>query len=154
MKRLGTSSRGFTLIELIVTITVVAILAGLAIPLAQNSIRRQQEVELRRALREMRVAIDRYKEAADLGLIDVDQDTGGYPPSLDVLVEGVDQTSAEGGKLRLLRRLPVDPMTGLPNWGTRSYQDSPGLSGGSQNVFDVFSRSDRTAMDGTRYADW
>ena len=148
------STRGFTLIELIVTITVVGILAGLAIPLAQNSIRRQQEVELRRALREMRVAIDRYKEAADLGLIDVEQDAGGYPPTLDILVEGVDQTSAEGGKLKLLRRIPVDPTTNLPNWGTRSYQDSPGLSGGSQNVFDVFSRSDGVAMDGTRYDEW
>lgn len=145
---------GFTLIELIVTITIVGILAGLAIPLARNSIRRQQEVELHRALREIRVAIDRYKEAADLGLIEVTQDSGGYPPSLDALVDGVDQTSAEGGKLKLLRRIPVDPMTNAPNWGTRSYQDSPGLSGGNQNVFDVFSRSDATALDGTRYADW
>ena len=146
--------RGFTLVELIVTITVLAILAGLAMPLARNSIRRQQEVELRRALREMRVAIDRYKEAADLGLIEVTQDSGGYPPSLEVLVEGVDLTSAEGGKLRFLRRIPVDPTTNAPNWGSRSSMDSPGLSGGSQNVFDVYSRSDGVALDGTRYSDW
>jgi len=148
------SCRGFTLIELIVTITIVAILAGLAIPLARNTIRRQQEVDLRRALRQMREAIDAYKEAADLGLIEVSQDSGGYPPSLQVLVDGVDQTSAEGGKLRLLRRIPIDPMTNLANWGTRSYQDSPGLSGGGSNVFDVFSRSNDIALDGTRYADW
>lgn len=155
MRRLTESpARGFTLVELIVTITVVAILAGLAIPLAQNEIRRRQERDLRRALRDMREAIDLYKEAADLGLIEVSQDSGGYPPSLDVLVDGTELTSAEGGTLRLLRRVPIDPMTNSTNWGTRSYQDSPGLSGGGQNVFDVFSVSDATALDGTRYADW
>lgn len=148
------SGQGFTLVELIVTITIVALLAGLAIPLAQNTIRRKQEVDLHRALREMRVAIDRYKEAADLSLIDVSQDLGGYPPSLTILVDGVDLTSAEGGQLRLLRRIPVDPMTNATNWGTRAYQDSPGLSGSGQNVFDVYSRSNDIALDGTRYADW
>lgn len=146
--------RGFTLVELIITVTVIAILAGLAIPLARNSIVRQKEIELRRSLREMRVAIDRYKEAADLGLIDVSDDSGGYPPTLDVLVDGVELTSAEGGKLKLLRRIPIDPMTNAPNWGTRAYQDSPGLSGGGSNVFDVYSRSNEIALDGTRYADW
>lgn len=146
--------RGFTLVELIVTVTVVAILAGLAIPLARNSIVRQKEVELRRVLREMRVAIDRYKEACDLGLIDCGEDTGGYPPSLRILVDGAELTSAEGGLLRLLRRIPIDPMTNSTNWGTRSYQDSPGLAGGSGDVFDVYTRSDEIAMDGTRYADW
>lgn len=140
--------------ELIVTVTVVALLAGLAVPLARNAILRQQEVDLRRGLREMRVAIDRHKEAADLGMIEVSEDSGGYPPSLDVLVDGVELTSAEGGTLRLLRRIPIDPMTNSTNWGTRSSMDSPGLAGGGQNVFDVYSRSDGIALDGSRYADW
>jgi general secretion pathway protein G len=146
--------RGFTLVELLVTVTIVAILAGLAIPLARNTIIRRKEVELRRCLREMRVSIDRFKEAADQGLIEVSADGSGYPPSLDVLVDGVELTSAEGGEIKFLRRICVDPMTNNTNWGTRSSSDSPGLSGGGQDVFDVFSRSDGVAMDGTRYADW
>lgn len=148
------SQRGFTLVELMVTVAIVAILAGLAIPLARNTIIRQKEVDLHRDLREIRVAIDRYKEAADMGLIEVSADGSGYPPSLEVLVDGVELTSAEGGEIKFLRRIPIDPMTNAPNWGTRSSSDSPGLSGGGQDVFDVFSRSDLIAMDGTRYADW
>ena len=109
--RFVSSRLGFSLVELIITITIVAILAGLALPLARNSILRQREVELRRGLREMRVAIDRYKEASDLGLIQVTLGTEGYPDSLDILVEGVDQIGQVDRKLKFLRRIPIDPMT-------------------------------------------
>ena len=146
---------GFSLLELIVTVTIVALLAAVAIPLARNAIVREKEVELRRALREMRVAIDRYKEASDLGLIEVTIDTEGYPESLEVLVEGVDQIGAVDRRLRFLRRIPVDPMTGSADWGLRSYQDAPdATSWGGGNVFDVYTRSGATALDGTRYQDW
>ncbi len=153
MERAG--HRGFSLIELIVTVTIIAILAGLAVPLARNSIRRQNEVELRRGLREMRVAIDRYKEAADLGLIEVTLGTEGYPENLEVLVEGVDQIGAVDRQLRFLRRIPVDPMTNSTDWGLRSYQDDPdSTSWGGDNVFDVYTKSRGEAMDGTQYRDW
>ena len=153
MERAG--HRGFSLIELIVTVTIIAILAGLAVPLAKNSIRRQNEIELRRGLREMRVAIDRYKEAADLGLIEVTLGTEGYPESLEVLVEGVDQIGAVDRQLKFLRRIPVDPMTNSTDWGLRSYQDEPdSTSWGGDNVFDVYTKSRAEAMDGTRYGDW
>lgn len=146
---------GFTLVELIVTVTIVGILAGLAIPLARNAIIRDREIELRRALREIRLAIDEYKEAADTGLIEVTLGSEGYPESLQILAEGVDKTSAEGGQIKFLRRIPVDPMTNSTDWGTRSYQDSPGLAAGSgEDVFDVYTRSQGTALDGTQYADW
>ncbi len=153
MKRAG--HRGFSLIELIVTVTIIAILAGLAVPLARNSIRRQMEVELRRQLREMRVAIDRYKEASDLGLIEVMLGTEGYPESLEVLVEGVDQIGAVDRQLKFLRRIPVDPMTNSTDWGLRSYQDDPdSTSWGGDNVFDVYTKSRGEALDGTQYSDW
>ena len=159
----GASSRGrrkhavagFSLLELIVTVTIIALMAGVAIPLARNAIVRQKEVELRRALREMRVAIDRYKEASDLGLIEVTLDTEGYPESLEILVEGVDQIGAVDRRFRFLRRIPIDPMTESTDWGLRSYQDAPdATSWGGGNVFDVFTRSGATALDGTRYQDW
>ena len=153
MKRAG--HRGFSLIELIVTVTIIAILAGLAVPLARNSIRREMEVELRRQLREMRVAIDRYKEASDLGLIEVMLGTEGYPESLEVLVEGVDQIGAVDRQLKFLRRIPVDPMTNSTDWGLRSYQDDPdSTSWGGDNVFDVYTKSRGEALDGTQYSDW
>ena len=149
------SPYGVSLIELIITVTIIAILAGIAVPLARNSIRRQQEVELRRALREMRVAIDRYKEASDLGLIEVTLGTEGYPETLEILVEGVDQISTVDRRLKLLRRIPVDPMTNSTDWGLRSYQDEPAsISWGRENVFDVYTRSEAEALDGSRYRDW
>ena len=149
------SPYGFSLIELIITVTIIAILAGIAVPLARNSIRRQQEVELRRALREMRVAIDRYKEASDLGLIEVTLGTEGYPETLEILVEGVDQLNTVDRRLKLLRRIPVDPMTNSTDWGLRSYQDEPAsISWGRENVFDVYTRSEAEALDGSRYRDW
>ena len=146
---------GFSLIELIVTVTLIAIIAGLAVPLARNSIRRQQEVELRRALREMRVAIDRFKEASDLGLIEVTLGTEGYPEDLEILVEGVDQIGAVDRRLRFLRRILVDPMTNSTEWGLRSYQDDPeSNSWGGENVFDVYTRSNALALDGSVYSEW
>ena len=146
---------GFSLIELIVTVTLIAIIAGLAVPLARNSIRRQQEVELRRALREMRVAIDRFKEASDLGLIEVTLGTEGYPEDLEILVEGVDQIGAVDRRLRFLRRILVDPMTNSTEWGLRSYQDDPeSNSWGGENLFDVYTRSNALALDGSVYSEW
>jgi general secretion pathway protein G len=154
-RRQGRTLTGFSLIELIITITVIAIIAGLAVPLARNAIRRQQEIELRRALREMRVAIDRHKEASDLGLIEVTVGTEGYPESLEILAEGVEQLNEVDMQLKFLREVPVDPITNSTNWGLRSYQDEPeARSWGGENVFDVYSQSDATALDGTRYSDW
>lgn len=147
--------RGLTLIELVIAVAIVGILAGLALPMARVQIRRQKEVELRRALREMRTAIDRYKDAADRGLLQVKLGTEGYPPDLETLVKGVQLGGAPDRRVRFLRKIPVDPMTGYPEWGMRSVQDSPDAgSWGGQNVFDVYSRSTATALDGTRYSDW
>jgi general secretion pathway protein G len=151
----GRFQHGFSLIELIVTVTLIAIIAGLAVPLARNSIRRQQELELRRALREMRVAIDRFKEASDLGLIEVTLGTEGYPEDLETLVEGVDQIGTVDRRLKFLRRILVDPMTNSEEWGMRSYQDDPeSNSWGGENVFDVYTRSNALALDGTVYSEW
>ncbi len=145
-------SRGFTLIELIVAIAVMAILAGAAIPLARVSIKREKERRLRHALWEMRDAIDRYKEAADRGAFQIKLGSEGYPPDLDTLVNGVD---VGGKKIRFLRRIPRDPMTNSTDWGLRSMQDDPdSQSWGGQNVFDVYTKSPDTALDGTKYADW
>ena len=149
------NKRGFTLIELIITVTIVAILAGLAVPLARNSIRREKEIALKQDLREIRVAIDKYKEASDRGLVQVKLGTEGYPESLDVLVDGVQMAGAVDKKLKLLRRIPEDPMTNSTGWGMRSYQDEPkSQSWGGQDVFDVYTKSDGTALDGTKYKDW
>jgi general secretion pathway protein G len=147
---------GFTLIELIVTVFIVSILVGVAVPLARNSIKRDKEVALREALRELRTAIDRYKDASDLGRIAVKVDTEGYPEKLQVLVDGVDLNGTVGKKLKLLRRIPIDPMTNSTEWGLRSYQDDPknSSSWGGQDVFDVYTKSQGTALDGTKYKDW
>lgn len=144
--------RGLTLVELIVAVTILAILAGAAVPLARTTVRRAKERELRRDLWEMRDAIDRYKDGADRGAFQIKVGTEGYPPDLETLVKGID---SNGKKLRFLRRIPVDPMTGNTDWGMRSMQDEPDSeSWGGQNVFDVYTRIDGTALDGTKYRDW
>jgi general secretion pathway protein G len=203
---------GMTLLELIIACAILLILASAAMPVARYTVKRQKEAELRRELREMRDAIDRYKDAADRNLIRVEAGSEGYPPDLDMLVKGVDLTSQQGGGIagatspgqpivpstgfggggfgnsfgssfgnslgqtqggqnqgsnssnlgqdlirhvRFLRRVPVDPMTGKAEWGRRSVQDDPeSTSWGGKNVFDVFSLSTSTALDGTKYSDW
>jgi general secretion pathway protein G len=143
---------GLTLVELIVTVAILAILATAAVPLARFRVQREKERELRYDLWQMRDAIDRYKDAADKHAFQIKLDSQGYPPDLDTLVKGVD---AQGKKLRFLRRIPVDPMTGNAEWTLRSMQDEPNSdSWGGQNVFDVASKSQATAMDGTKYSDW
>ncbi len=143
---------GLTLIELIVAITILAILTGAAIPLARVRIRREKEHDLRQALWQMRDAIDRYKDAADRGAFQVKLGTEGYPPDLDTLVQGVD---VGGKKVRFLRRIPIDPMTGRAEWGKRCMKDDPdSQSWCGDNVFDVYSESTGTAVDGTKYSDW
>jgi len=149
------NDRGFTLIELLITVSVLAILVGLALPLARNSIRRQKEIELHAALREMREAIDKYKNACDQGMVMQKIDTECYPESLEVLVEGVQMVGQVDKKFKVLRKIPTDPMTRSTDWGMLSYQDDPkSTSWGGQNVFNVYTKSEGTAFDGTKYKDW
>jgi len=144
---------GVTLLEMIVVITILLILMGAAVPVLKVSVRRQREVELRRDLWEMRAAIDRYKDAADKNAFQQKLGSEGYPPDMDTLVNGVEV--AGGKKLRFLRRIPVDPMTGNTDWGLRSMQDDPQSdSWGGQNVFDVYTKSTGVGLDGTKYKDW
>ena len=146
------SQSGLTLVELIVTVAILAILASAAVPLARFRAQRERERELRYDLWQMRDAIDRYKDAADRHAFMTKVDSNNYPPDLDTLVKGVD---AQGKKLKFLRRIPVDPMTGKAEWLLRSMQDEPNSdSWGGQNVFDVASTSKGTALDGTKYSDW
>ena len=149
---------GFTLVELIVTVALVSILVGLALPLARNTIQREREKELRAALRDMRAAIDRYKTAADAGQIMADAMANGYPPDLETLANGVDLLTAVGKKIYFLRAVPIDPMSECycnTDWDLRSDQDDPTAgSWGGQDVFDVHTKSSGTAMDGTKYKDW
>jgi general secretion pathway protein G len=150
---------GYTFVELLVVTGIIVILASAVMPLARVTATRQREVELRRVLREMRTAIDRYKDAADLGQIspfELKAAAEGYPPDLQTLVDGVPMANdASGRKLKFLRRIPVDPMTKGTEWGMRSYQDDPDATRwGGQNVFDVFTTFGGTALDGTKYSDW
>ncbi len=147
--------RGFTLLEMVATMAIMTILAGAALPLAQEHAQRMKEVELRRDLREIRTAIDRYKDFSDRGLIPVETDTYGYPPTLETLVRGVPLKGDPDLRYRFLRKIPVDPMTGNTDWGLRSMQDDPDTqTWGGQNVFDVYDNSGGTALDGTQYSSW
>jgi general secretion pathway protein G len=143
---------GLTLVELIVTVAILMILASAVIPLTRFEVKRTKERELRYDLWQMRDAIDHYKDAADRNAFQTKVDSFNYPPDLQTLVDGVD---VQGKKVRFLRRIPVDPMTGKDDWGMRAMQDDPNSdSWGGQNVFDVFSKSDGTALNGTKYNTW
>ncbi len=143
---------GLTLVELIVTVAILTILATAALPLVRFQVKRQKERELRYDLWMMRDAIDKYKDAADRGAFQTKVESQNYPPDLETLVNGVD---VQGKKLKFLRKIPVDPMTGQTEWGLRSMQDDPDSdSWGGQSVFDVYSKSQGTALDGTKYSTW
>jgi general secretion pathway protein G len=152
-RRYRSSEAGLTLLELIIACSILMILSTAAMPLVRITIVRSREAELRRDLREMRNAIDHYKDMADTAAFQTEVTSNGYPPDLDTLVKGV--VIAGNKRVRFLRRIPVDPMTGQADWGMRSIQDDPDTtSWGGGNVFDVFSKSQGTALDGTKYADW
>lgn len=141
-----------TLVELVVAIAIMAILATGVLPISRTVVKREREKELRAALWQMRDAIDRYKDYADRGAFQVKLGSEGYPPDMDTLVKGVD---VQGKKIRFLRHIPVDPMTHGTEWGMRSMQDDPASeSWGGQSVFDVYTKSQGTGLDGTKYADW
>ena len=154
--------RGFTLLEIIIVITILSVLTAAAIPMVRNSVKRQREEDLRVALRQLRQAIDRYKEYNDRtqgGAIPLEWKTqSGYPKELKILVDGfipANVVGTSGAKVRFLRRLPEDPITGNTDWGMRSYKDDPdSTSWGGDDVFDVFSKSDGAALNGTKYKDW
>jgi general secretion pathway protein G len=146
---------GLTLVELIVSFSILLILTTAALPLARLQVKREREHELRYALRQLRDAIDRYKDAADRGLIQTKAGSENYPPDLDCLVDGVNMVGQVDKKYKFLRRIPVDPMTNSSDWGLRSMQDDPtSTSFGGQNVFDVYTKSTDTALDGSKYSDW
>lgn len=149
--------RGLTLVELIVAFTILLLLTAMAVPAARYKVRREKERELRHALREIRTAIDKYKDMADAGQLgQIKLGTEGYPEKLEVLVEGVQLgTSAEGKKIRFLRRIPKDPFTNSYDWGLRGVQDDPkSTSWNGQNVFDVYTKTYEKAADGTPYSEW
>lgn len=155
MKR---GERGTTFLEVLAVATIIAILAAVALPLSRVTRQRQKEIELRRALREIRTAVDRFKDGVDRGQIggtDVKLGSEGYPESLETLVEGVNQVGRPGFKLKFMRRIPEDPMSGKAEWGMRCYQDDKdSFSWCGDNVFDVYTLAEGTALDGTKLKDW
>ena len=153
MKNWAKNHRGFTLAELVMVVALIAVLSAMALPVARFTVKRHKEAELRLALRQMRTAIDEYKRMSDQGLIPITLGGEGYPDELENLVEGVEVVGQET-KMRFMRRIPVDPMT-HDDWELRSYQDDvDATSWGGENVYDVRTSSEGTALDGTKYADW
>ena len=149
------SQRGMTLLELILTCAILLILTSTALPIAKYTVIREREGELRHNLLEIRDAIDRYKDAADHNQIRVEIGSEGYPPDLETLVKGVQLGTSGDKKIRFLRKIPMDPTTGRDEWGLRAVQDDPdSTQWGGKNVFDVYSKSTDTALDGTKYSDW
>ena len=149
------SQQGMSLLELIIACTILMILSSAALPIARYTIVHKKEELLHYNLRQMRDAIDRYKDLADSNKIRVEVGTEGYPPDLETLVKGVKVGAGDDKKIRFLRRIPVDPMTGQADWGLRAISDDPdSRSWAGKNVFDVYSKSQATASDGTHYADW
>jgi general secretion pathway protein G len=156
-----TQKKGFTLVEMLVTVTILAILAAAILPLAKTAIKREREIDLRRNLRIIREALDAYKKLADEKKIEVEGESEGYPPDLETLVKGVElkgeqqEDKSEKKIVKFLRRIPIDPMTNSYEWGLRSYQDDPDSdSWGGQNVYDIYTKSQATALDGSKYKDW
>lgn len=155
LRQRASREAGMTLLELIIACAILLILSSAALPIAKFTVIRQKEAELRRDLREIRDAIDRYKDTADRNQIRVEIGSEGYPPDLETLVKGVQLGAGSDRKIRFLRRIPVDPMTGHAEWGLRAVQDDPdSTSWGGKNVFDVYSKSAGLAQDGTKYSDW
>lgn len=160
MRRISSLKKGFTLIEMLVTLTILAILAAAIMPLGKIAIQREKEIELRRNLRIIREAIDAYKKLADEKKIDIEEDSEGYPPDLETLIRGIELKEGEEKKadskiVKFLRRIPKDPMTQSEDWGLRSYQDDPDATvWGGENVYDIHTRSQATALDGTKYRKW
>ena len=152
----GTAGQaGMTLLELILACSILLVLTSAALPIARYTIVHKREAELHYDLRQMRDAIDRYKDLADRNLIRIEVGSEGYPPDLDTLVKGVQLGAGNDRKIRFLRRIPKDPMTGQTEWGLRAVQDDPdSTSWGGKNIFDVYSKSQGTASDGTKYSDW
>lgn len=157
-KQPTTTESGFTLLELLITLAIIAVLTAGTIPVAKNMIKREKEMELRRNLRELRKAIDAYKIACDQGKVsplDKKIDDECYPKDLQILVDGINPPNTPNSTIRFLRRIPEDPFAGNKDWGTRSIQDDPfSTGGGGENVFDVFSKAPGTALDGSKYSDW
>lgn len=148
-------ARGYSLVELVVVVALILILTAMIVPVARFNWTRMKEMELKESLRTMRTAIDDYKRLSDQGLIPVELDTEGYPKEMEKLVEGVELVGQVKKVRKFLRRIPIDPMTGEAEWGLRSLQDdADSTSWGRQNVYDVYSLSDKTALDGTKYKDW
>jgi general secretion pathway protein G len=153
------SDAGYTFVEIAIVTAIIAILASAILPLAKVTVQREREIELRRDLREMRTAIDKFKDAFDNQKIapnDLPSNTDGYPPTLQILIDGVRVNNDNtGARLKFLRRVPVDPMTKSTDWGMRSTRDDPtSTSWGGQNVFDVHTKSEGRGLDGTKYSDW
>jgi general secretion pathway protein G len=146
--------KGFTLIELLITVAIIGLLASVALPLAEVTVQRGKEADLRRSLREVREAIDAYKRAGDDGAIEKAVNKSGYPPSLAVLVEGaVDKRDPKGSRIYFLRRIPADPISG-EEWGVRSYASPADAPQAGQDVFDIYSKSEQAGLNGIRYREW